>query len=192
MKGRCGCGFSLAGWPFSARVFLLGRLVKGWGCHGPLSTALQGESSKGIDGCGSKGPRVWKREADAPGALAGPPGAQSWPSPKASRLRRHFERACQEKGIELFVLPPRSPKLNPPRRVFDGQVERAHRTHSEEFWECYDGDLDLASVRPALLVWEEVYNTVRPHQALGWRTPREYISQCHPETASLARLSQMY
>jgi transposase InsO family protein len=42
-----------------------------------------------------------------------------------------FEAACQAKGIPLFVLPPRSPKLN-------GCVERAQRTHTEEFWEVVD------------------------------------------------------
>jgi len=86
-----------------------------------------------------------------------------------SEFMAQFEEACQQAGLRLFVLPPRSPKLN-------GQVERAHRTHIEEFWECYDGDLELASVGPALLAWEKLYNTVRPHQALGWRTPAEYIS----------------
>ncbi|HKZ50941.1 MAG TPA: integrase core domain-containing protein [Dehalococcoidia bacterium] len=70
-------------------------------------------------------------------------------------------------------------------------MERAHRTHTEVLWECYDGGLNLASVGPALAVWEKVYNTVRPHQALGWRTPAEYVSHCYPEVASLARLSHM-
>ncbi len=54
-----------------------------------------------------------------------------------------FETACQGSDLQLFVLPPRSPKLN-------GHVERAQRTHTEEFWERYDGDLDLSTVRPAL------------------------------------------
>jgi transposase InsO family protein len=40
-----------------------------------------------------------------------------------------FEEKCRKLGIKLFVLPPRSPKLN-------GGVERAHRTHSEEFYEA--------------------------------------------------------
>ncbi len=39
-----------------------------------------------------------------------------------------FEEACQKRGIKLFILPPRSPKLN-------GGVERAPRTHAEEFYE---------------------------------------------------------
>src|SRR4030042_4817524 len=36
-----------------------------------------------------------------------------------------FETACQRSDLQLFVLPPRSPKLN-------GHVERAQRTHTEE------------------------------------------------------------
>ena len=43
-----------------------------------------------------------------------------------SEFEALFEEECQERGIKLFVLPPRSPKLN-------GGVERAHRTHTEEF-----------------------------------------------------------
>ena len=86
-----------------------------------------------------------------------------------------FEEACQREGLHLFVLPPRSPKLN-------GHVERAQRTHTEEFWECYEEDLDLATVRPALRAWETTYNTYRPHQSLAWLTPAEYLAKCHPET----------
>jgi transposase InsO family protein len=68
------------------------------------------------------------------------------------------------------VLPPNSPKLN-------GRVERSHRTHEEEFYECYDGDLRLEELRPALLAWETVYNHVRPHQALGQLTPKTWLER---------------
>jgi putative transposase len=80
-----------------------------------------------------------------------------------------FETACQERGLALFVLPPRSPKLN-------GHVERANRTHRQEFWELYDGDLDLPPLQAALREWEETYNHARPHQALGYRTPAEHLA----------------
>ena len=93
-----------------------------------------------------------------------------------SEFMADFEEACREAGIRLFVLPPRSPKLN-------GHVERAQETHTEEFWERYDGDLDLASARQALRHWECIYNTIRPHQSLAWRTPAEYLRECHPEAA---------
>ena len=72
--------------------------------------------------------------------------------------------ACQALGPRLFVLPPRSPKLN-------GHVERANRTHRTEFWECDAGDLDLPPLQAALRAWEAEYNEARPHQALGDLTP---------------------
>lgn len=101
-----------------------------------------------------------------------------------SEFMGEFEIACQGSALQLFVLPPRSPKLN-------GHVERAQRTHTEEFWERYDGDLDLPAVRPALRRWEHLYNTFRPHQALAQQTPAEYLAKCHPEAAPAAVLSHM-
>ena len=35
------------------------------------------------------------------------------------------------------------------------------------------------------------HNTFRPHQALDWRTPAEYLGLCHPEVAQLPQLSHM-
>jgi putative transposase len=101
-----------------------------------------------------------------------------------SEFEAGFEQACKEQGIRLFVLPPRSPKLN-------GHVERAHRTHAEEFYQVYDGDLDLPNLNQALNQWEKAYNWVRPHQALDGRTPAEYLIQCHPEMAPIPQLSHM-
>ena len=73
-----------------------------------------------------------------------------------SEFMAEFEAACQERAIPLYVLPPRSPKLN-------GHVERANGTHRREFWEVYDGDLDLPPLQRALRGWEDEYNRVRPH-----------------------------
>lgn len=86
-----------------------------------------------------------------------------------SEFMAEFETACQDWGIALFVLPPRSPKLN-------GHVERANGTHRREFWECYGGDLDLPPLQAALHAWEHRYNHVRPHQALDYRTPAEFLA----------------
>ena len=86
-----------------------------------------------------------------------------------SEFMAEFEAACQARGIALFVLPPRSPKLH-------GTVERANRTHTEEFYEVTAAEPDRASLAAALHEWEATYNTVRPHQALGYRTPAEYLA----------------
>jgi transposase InsO family protein len=86
-----------------------------------------------------------------------------------SEFMAEFELACAERGIALLTLPPRSPKLN-------GAVERANRTHTEEFYEVTTAEATLADLRPALLAWETTYNTIRPHQALGYLTPAEYLA----------------
>jgi putative transposase len=87
-----------------------------------------------------------------------------------SEFESVFEEECQKRGIKMFVLPPRSPKLN-------GGVERAHRTHTEEFYEVTDSSFDLAELRQELLEWETIYNTVRPHQALDYLTPLKFLEQ---------------
>ncbi|GKS58167.1 IS481 family transposase [Nitrospira sp.] len=89
-----------------------------------------------------------------------------------SEFAAAFEQACQQEGIRLFVLPPRSPKLN-------GAVERANRTHTEEFFESYAGELDLPTLRAAQRDWEDPYDHIRPHQALGYLTPAAYLAH-HP------------
>jgi len=100
-----------------------------------------------------------------------------------SEFMAEFEQACQDKGIRLFVLPPRSPKLN-------GCVERAHRTHVEEFYQVYADDWDLPVMNKVLQEWERIYNQVRPHHSLDNLTPREYILSHYPMSAP--QLSHMY
>jgi transposase InsO family protein len=85
-----------------------------------------------------------------------------------SEFAREFERACRERGLRLFVLPPRSPKLN-------GAVERAQRTHTEEFYQVFACSLELEALNRELRQWERIYNTVRPHQALGYLTPQQFL-----------------
>ena len=88
-----------------------------------------------------------------------------------SEFMAQFEQACQQRQIRLFVLLPRSPKLN-------GCVERANRTHAEEFYEVVVSNFTVADLAPKLLEWERVYNTIRPHQALGYLTPQRFL-ECY-------------
>jgi len=87
-----------------------------------------------------------------------------------SEFAAEFEQACQQRGLHLFVLPPRSPKLN-------GAVERANRTHTEEFYQVTACSLEMKKLNRELRHWEKIYNTVRPHQALGYLTPLQFLRQ---------------
>lgn len=107
-----------------------------------------------------------------------------------SEFQAIFEQECQRRGIKLFVLPPRSPKLN-------GGVERANRTHAEEFYEVTDSTFELADLRPKLLQWETICNTYRPHQAHNYLTPLQFLEhqnkkevRCHLSTEREHRLDK--
>lgn len=56
-------------------------------------------------------------------------------------------------------------------------MERAQRTHQEEFYQVVDLPDTLAELRERLRAQEAVYNTIRPHQALGQRTPWEFYQE---------------
>ncbi len=86
-----------------------------------------------------------------------------------SEFMAEFEQECADQGIAVWVLPPRSPKLN-------GHVERMNRTFREEGWECDDGETDVLSMQGTGRDGEAVYNAVRPHQSLGMRTPIEFLA----------------
>lgn len=85
-----------------------------------------------------------------------------------SEFYSDFEQECERRKIRLFVLPPKSPKLN-------GCVERAHRTHTEEFYEVYEVPWNVTQLNPELRRWEYIYNCIRPHQALGYKTPLQFL-----------------
>jgi putative transposase len=91
-----------------------------------------------------------------------------------SEFAAEFEQACQQRGLHLFVLPPRSPKLN-------GAVERANRTHTEEFYQVTACALEMKKLNRELRHWEKIYNTVRPHQALGYLTPLQFLQRASPQ-----------
>jgi transposase InsO family protein len=87
-----------------------------------------------------------------------------------SEFKADFERLCAELGIQLFVLPPRSPKLN-------GSVERAQRTHKDEFYNVIDWPDSIADLRRQLHDHETIYNVVRPHQSLAYLTPLQFLQR---------------
>jgi transposase InsO family protein len=87
-----------------------------------------------------------------------------------SEFAAEFEQACQQKELPLFVLPPKSPKLN-------AHVERSHRTHNEEFYQVHAESDQVPALNFQLRHWEKTYNCIRPHQSLAYLTPLEFITR---------------
>ena len=84
-----------------------------------------------------------------------------------SEFMKNFEEACRQRRIRLFVIPPRSPKLQ-------GCVERSNRTYREEFYEVEDIENQLEGHNRQLEEWNKTYNYIRPHQSLGYLPPYEF------------------
>ena len=87
-----------------------------------------------------------------------------------SEFKKQFEEMCRTRKIRLFVIPPRSPKLQ-------GYVERSNRMHREEFYEVEDIEMKLEGHNRQLEDWNRIYNYIRPHQSLKYLTPYEFY-QC--------------
>jgi transposase InsO family protein len=92
-----------------------------------------------------------------------------------SEFRAEFEKACQDLGLELIVLPPAKPKYN-------GGVERGNRTFREEFYNRPDLLEDsVRGIQAQLSKAVTKYNTYSPHKNLKGLTPMEYLKTNHPE-----------
>lgn len=85
-----------------------------------------------------------------------------------SEFKAAFEEACQAKGLTLYVLPPKSPKLN-------GAVERNQGAWRYEFYASFDLPHRIDKLQPLVDAFAHRFNHHRPHQALGDLTPAAYL-----------------
>ena len=88
-----------------------------------------------------------------------------------SEFMADFEKACQTKKLDLFVLPPKRPQLN-------GAVERCNGAWRYEFYAAYDLPHRLDRLQPFVDAFAHRYNHHRPHDALDGLTPAEYLKTC--------------
>ena len=72
-----------------------------------------------------------------------------------SEFMADFEQACNDREIELCVLPPRSPKLN-------GRVERLQATYRHEFYGSYTLPHRIKPLNRCLDDFNHHYNRQRP------------------------------
>lgn len=77
-----------------------------------------------------------------------------------------FDRICRENGIIHRLTAPRSPTTT-------GKIERFHRTLRVEFLSGGRTFADMAGAQAELDDWVQSYNTIRPHQGIGMKTPAE-------------------
>ena len=79
-----------------------------------------------------------------------------------------FEAECRARGLELSVLPPKRPDLN-------GGVERAQSTWRYEFYATYNLPRRIDKLQAFVDAFAHRFNHYRPHDALGGKTPAEYL-----------------
>lgn len=102
-----------------------------------------------------------------------------------SEFKGAFEEACKHEEIPLYVLPPRSPKLN-------GFVERFNGTCRYELYNRQESLENMGDLRKIVSDYESFYNTYRPHQGLKQLTPYDNMVQKFPDKGRLSLLSHMY
>ena len=101
-------------------------------------------------------------------------------------FRGEFALAAAAAGITQYTNRPNYPQGN-------GRVERSFLTDDQEFHEVEELTPTAEGLERQLVVWNRVYEEIRPHQALGYLTPNEFYAQWvaeHPTaTAGLSEMS---
>lgn len=82
-------------------------------------------------------------------------------------FQKEFERACKARSITQYFIHPHTPKENT-------YVERSHGADEREFYQQGNISPLLHVMQRKIRAWEEIWNTVRPHESLGQMTPVEY------------------
>jgi len=86
-----------------------------------------------------------------------------------SEFEKDFKQACVQLSLPQWYSRVRTPKDN-------AVLERFNRTIQEEFVEMIEIGLeDIQQFNTRLTDWLIEYNSIRPHQALDYKTPLEYI-----------------
>lgn len=88
-----------------------------------------------------------------------------------------FADAAVAAGVAHYVNRPNYPKGQ-------GRVERAFLTDDLEFHEVEELPMSVAELDAKLVIWNRVYEEVRPHAALAYLTPNEFYAHWLAEQAA--------
>mgnify|MGYP001565719494 CR=1 FL=1 len=85
-------------------------------------------------------------------------------------FQKHFDVLCKKKNIPHYFIYPRTPKQNT-------YVEISHGADQREFYDQGNVYEDIEIMRNKIAQWEHTWNYVRPHQALNYLTPNQYLEK---------------
>jgi transposase InsO family protein len=85
-----------------------------------------------------------------------------------SPFLKEFDKTCKELNLPHYYIYPRTPKQNT-------YVERSHRSDKREFYQQGNVYSILSVMQRKIKEREDIWNNVRPHEALGQLTPSEYF-----------------
>lgn len=85
-------------------------------------------------------------------------------------FKKDFEKSCSELSMPHYFIEARKPKQNT-------YVENSHGSDEREFYQQGNVDKDIKMMNKALEQWEYTWNFVRPHEALNYLTPDEYLNK---------------
>lgn len=94
-----------------------------------------------------------------------------------SEFLKEFDKRCKELKLPHYYIYPRTPKQNT-------YVERSHGSDEDEFYQLGNVYMDRELMDRKLREWEYIWNNIRPHEALDYRTPNQYLE--YLKTANLA------
>lgn len=83
---------------------------------------------------------------------------------------KDFDKLCKELNLPHYFIEARHPKQNT-------YVENSHGSDEQEFYLQGNVDKDIEAMDKSLEKWEYTWNHIRPHQALNYLTPDEYLQK---------------
>jgi putative transposase len=121
--------------------------------------------------------RIYRTQSSKYGALFLEECLKSFPfSVKAIQtdngapFQKYFDALCKRNNIPHYFIYPRTPKQNT-------YVEISHGADQREFYAQGNVCEDFEVMRKRITQWEYTWNNVRPHQALNYLTPHQYLEK---------------
>ncbi len=121
--------------------------------------------------------RIYKTQSSTNGALFLEECSKAFPfviravqTDNGAPFQKYFDALCKEKELPHYYIYPRNPKQNT-------YVEISHGADEREFYQQGNVYEDFEIMRNKIAWWEDVWNNIRPHQALDYLTPNQYLEK---------------